>query len=238
MRQLRKGLKNTLPDSPDKRLPLLLPLVMHNPYFTQTNSTEESILQCATILGFLGMMRPHSLEALGPASFYLVLDNGTIIPMPDQPQRFREILLAAWGGGVMAGAFAVFKSKTMSTARAHFPNLSRHAGHSSISTICPILSLAAIANRGLMKKYFLKPINKKKRLTMYLQRLTGLQQYISPYAMRIGGRTWYLANGMERQLVDFLGTWKCPEASFRYYRAAPQLVLRSMTRFFVKRPIS
>ena len=158
--------------------------------------------------------------------------------MPDQLQRFRDTLLGAWSGGAMAGVYAVFKSKTMPRARAHFPNLSRYSGYNAISKNCPILSLVAIANCRLMKNNFLKPINKKKRLTKYLQRLTSLQKYISPYAMRIGGRTWYLANGMERQLVDFLGTWKCPEASFRYYRAAPQLVLRSLTQFFVQRSIS
>ena len=89
---------------------------------------------------------------------------------------------------------------------------------------------AEIAEKG-----FLHGLNKKKKLTCYLQGITGLQQYIAPYALRIGGRTWLLANGMDRQFVDFLGTWSSPEASARYYRAAPQVVLRSLQRFYFAR---
>ena len=78
--------------------------------------------------------------------------------------------------------------------------------------------------------------NKKKRLTNYLQYLTGLEHYIAPYALRIGGRTWLLAEGMDRQFVDFPGTWKSPEASARYYRAAPASVLASLRRFYFSKP--
>ena len=75
-------------------------------------------------------------------------------------------------------------------------------------------------------------MNKKMSLTKYLQRLTALKQNIAPYALRIGGRTWLLTKGMYRQFVDFLGTWKSPEASARYFRAAPREVLLMLRRFY------
>ena len=62
-----------------------------------------------------------------------------------------------------------------------------------------------------------------------------MEQDIAPYALRIGGRTWFLANGLDRQFVDFLGTWKSPDASARYYRAAPKAVLVSLRRLNASR---
>ena len=52
--------------------------------------------------------------------------------------------------------------------------------------------------------------------------MMGNNYKISPYALRIGGRTWYLTQGLERQLVDFLGTWVSPEASARYLAQKPR----------------
>ena len=83
-----------------------------------------------------------------------------------------------------------------------------------------------------MKDNLFKALNKKKRLTLYLQMISGIDKYIAPYALRIGGRTWYLSKGMDRQLVDFLGTWKTPEASARYYRATSHMVIRTMRDFY------
>ena len=48
-----------------------------------------------------------------------------------------------------------------------------------------------------------------------------------------GGRTWKLSNGMDRQLVDFLGTWKSPEASARYFRGNPSAILRMVRKFYL-----
>ena len=89
-----------------------------------------------------------------------------------------------------------------------------------------------LSQRGIIQKNFLKDLNKKQRLTKYLQNLAGVTEDIAPYALRIGGRTWFLTKGLDRQFVDFLGTWKSPEASARYFRAAPQEALRLLTNFF------
>ena len=124
LRQIRKGIKNTLPASPDGRQPLLLPLLMYNPTFRITNSVEHRILQFATIMGFIGMMRPHSLEELGPRSFRIVKASGKVKTMPKQPELFHEELVKSLRESTILGYYVVFRSKTMVGARAHFPDLS------------------------------------------------------------------------------------------------------------------
>ena len=54
----------------------------------------------------------------------------------------------------------------------------------------------------------------------------------SPHTLRIGGRTWYISQGMDRQFVDYLGTWVSPEASARYYRENPVAVIRKVREFY------
>ena len=38
---------------------------------------------------------------------------------------------------------------------------------------------------------------------------------------------------MDRQMVDFLGTWKSPEASARYFRGNPHTVLQLVREFYL-----
>ena len=88
LRQVRKGLKNTLPESVDQRRPLLLPLIMSRPQFRTTVSDDQRLLKLATILGFVGMLRPHTLQELNLASFTVVTTVGEEKPMPNQGQEF------------------------------------------------------------------------------------------------------------------------------------------------------
>ena len=39
---------------------------------------------------------------------------------------------------------------------------------------------------------------------------------------------------MDRQLVDFLGTWKSPEASARYFRGDPRAVILMVRIFYLQ----
>ena len=89
--QIRRGLRNTLPSDADGRRPLLLPLILFRPTFLEIISQEQRLLRFATILGFIGMLRPHSLEALHPCSFSVVLDNGDEIQMPKQMTEFERM---------------------------------------------------------------------------------------------------------------------------------------------------
>ena len=88
--QIRRGLRNTLPSDPDGRRPLLLPLIMSKPNFLLVVSDEQRLLRFATILGFIGMLRPHSLKELDQGSFIVVTEIGNEMTMPSQPQQFQE----------------------------------------------------------------------------------------------------------------------------------------------------
>ena len=65
-----------------------------------------------------------------------------------------------------------------------------------------------------------------------MQEVCGTTACIAPYSLRIGGRTWLLTNGVDRQFADYLGTWASPDASARYYRENPEEVLRRLQRFY------
>ena len=162
---MRKGLQNTLPATADSRAPLLLPLIMTTPEFTTAHTDEQKLLRFASILGFIGMMRPHSLEALSPASFTLVTQGGRTISMPAQPSCFAERLKEIRTTQRILGFYVEFRSKTKAQARAHFPSLTRGRLYSQFAWICPVTALIDITTRGLLKKHFLKPLNKKMRLT-------------------------------------------------------------------------
>ena len=122
----------------------------------------------------------------------------------------------------------------MRYARAYFSSLCVLDAPFKISQMCPVRALIDLSRQRLLSKGFLRKMNKKMTLTKYLKRLTGLKRKISPYAPRIGGHTWLLAMGLDRQFVDFLGTWKSPEASARYFRAAPPEVILMLRRFYLE----
>ena len=98
--------------------------------------------------------------------------------------------------------------------------------------MCPVALLLSAANKSWIKAGFLKRAGRGDTLGKYLQLLTTCEEAISPYALRIGGRTWYVSHGLDRQFCDYLGTWKSPEASARYYRASPATVLYKLQAYF------
>ena len=99
--------------------------------------------------------------------------------------------------------------------------------------ICPLRLLRDVIKRGWIVAGFLDKVGRGIALREYLQKLIKCKAPVSPYALRIGGRTWNLTHGMDRQFVDYLGTWSSPEASARYYRERPGAVLKKVTRFYV-----
>ena len=217
------------------RHPLLLPSLISHPGFQQIYGRAEHILRFATILGFVGMLRPNALRQLSLESFTMITARGERVSMPAQPNSFDNKLTRLRRNSHILGFYVQFKSKTMRRARAYFPSLCILDVSLKISEMCPVRALVDISRRRLMKKGFLMSLNKNMKLTRYLQRLSGISQNIAPYALRIGGRTWLLANGMDRQLVDFLGTWKSPEASARYFRADLREVLLMPRRFYFEK---
>ena len=76
LRQVRRGVKNTLPSKLDKRGALLLPLLTYDTSFQASPTDGRCLLLFATIIGFMGMLRPHTFAQLRPSSITLVTYTG------------------------------------------------------------------------------------------------------------------------------------------------------------------
>ena len=96
-------------------------------------------LRFATIIGFIGMLRPHTYTQLKVASFTIILLDETCITI----NSYRKQLLRGSENTVkildILGYYITFESKTMKCAKAYFPNLTSF--QSSISKICPVAAL-------------------------------------------------------------------------------------------------
>ena len=102
--------------------------------------------------------------------------------------------------------------------------------------MCPVRETLNLSAIGYLRAKFLNKTSSTSSLTKYLQDLASSTEKVPLYALRIGGRTWNISQGLDRQFVDYLGTWKSPEASARYYRAEPAVVLRKIRSFYFDLP--
>ena len=240
LKQVRAGLRKTLPSRRDSRSALLLPMYSHTRTFQNTCSRELTLLKFATILGFVGMLRPHTFGQLTRESFTLVVRDA------HSPQ-YSSLIKGSCGRTVsqalsvnqsrftIVGYFIRFKAKTLLDAVAYFPNLSDT--DTFYRDICPVLALREVVVKGYFRRTkFLSALGRGAKLNAYLKQLTDDNGRISPYALRIGGRTWYISRGLDKQFADFLGTWSSPEASARYYRETPIAVLKILQKFYASLP--
>ena len=229
--QVRTGIRKSYPSQGDKRTALILPRYMDN-LTDQHEPLKREKLRFATILAFIGMLRPHTFPQLQLQSFTLVLQNEHLISLcpssfnhPSNRRIFQE-------RSTLLGFYISFASKTMADAKAYYPNLS--SPHGPYSNMCPVNALLALMRKQAAKKGFLAALGRGSNMEKYLQNITNSPTPISPYALRIGGRTWYLTRGLDRQFVDYLGTWVSPDASATYFRARPAAVLNMLRRFYDK----
>ena len=233
LKQVRRGVKNTLPSKSDKRGELLLPLLTHARSFKEGVSIRDLLLQLATSIGFIGMLRPHPFAQLQPSIFTLVTYTGRCVKMPNNKTRFKTALMETRKRGGILGFVIAFQSKTMQNAQAYMPSLCSRTGNTPLTVMCPVKALINITRRGLVAGHFLKKSTTSVKLSAYLKTITGSNTTVAPYALRIGGRTWKISHGMDRQMVDFLGTWKSPDASARYFRGNPRAVLLIVRKFYL-----
>ena len=229
--QIRKGVQSAYPQQADKREAFFLPLYFRAQAYREPESKTDHLARISTVLGFFGMLRPHTFSQLGPRSFVFVHKNGSLMRLGSNHDVFQQGVEALPQNENTSGFYLTFKSKTMEHARAYFPNLS--ALSSAYKPLCPLRLLKDIVKRGWVEPGFLDKVGRGAALKKYLQRLIGSKGPVSPYALRIGGRTWNITHGMDRQFVDYLGTWKSPEASARYYRERPGAVLKKVARFYI-----
>ena len=132
---------------------------------------QKEKLRFATILAFIGMLRPHTFPQLKLQSFTLVMREELLVPLCSQPW-------VGLGRRPILGFYISFTSKTMADAKAYYPQVSS-----------PVNALLALVKKQAIKKGFLATLGRGSTLEKYLQRITDNPTPISPYALRIGGRT-------------------------------------------------
>ena len=230
LRQIRRGIDNTLPFQADKRCAFLLPLYLETRSFTSPDSNRTHTIRLATVLGFIGMLRPHTFSQLSPHSFVFVLKNGQTVRDSAHSENLINCTRKLPQREKILGFYIEFQSKTMDNALAYFPNL--HSFTRGFQSMCPVTMLLEAASKNWVRKGFLKTLGRGAPIGQYIQTITASKNPISPYALRIGGRTWYISHGMDRIFTDYLGTWKAPEACARYYRESPVTVVRILLKFY------
>ena len=152
LRQVRAGLKKILPSPKDRRSAFILPQFMTSRSFNMLDSADLCFLRFFTIIGFVGMLRPHTFPQLCPHSFTLVVKDkyspafSSHISATDarvlhhalrlDQQRYTPI-----------GFYIRFRAKTQEDARAYFPNLKVPATH--YSNMCPVDALRILVSKGM-----------------------------------------------------------------------------------------
>ena len=225
--QLRRGVENVFPQQADAKRPFILPKYISRQSFICVDPRNEIMARFATIVGFIGMLRPHTLKSLRPSSIIFVTWHGEERQITTTISQDR---LDKISGEPNLGFYIKFKSKTMTNARAYYPNLS--TPESNLAAMCPVRALKDIMARGLMKNRSMTGSWCQRKLRKYLRKLSASESEVPLYALRIGGRTWHISHGLDRQFVDYLGTWKSPESSARYFRGNPSAVLKKLRAFY------
>ena len=177
--QVRSGIRKSYTRQGDKRRALLLPRYM-NSLNNKHATLQKEKLRFATILAFIGMLRPHTFPQLKLQSFTLVMRDELSVPLCSQPW-------VGLGRRPILGFYISFTSKTMADAKAYYPQLSSPPG--PYSSMCPVNALMALVKKQAIKKGFLATLGRGSTLEKYLQRITNNATPISPCALRIGGRT-------------------------------------------------
>ena len=169
---------------------------MESDQFLRPRSSDEILFRFATVIGVIGMLRPHTFDQLQPGSFVLVLDNGRCVKLSGSGPTFNRRLNDLRRSGRIWGFYITFRSKTMAFARAYYPSLCSRKTKSRYSAICPVKALLQVAGHGMVKNSFMKKINRGRKFANYFQYIsTTPAEAFVPYALRIGGRTWLFIKG-------------------------------------------
>ena len=190
--QIRQGIQNVFPCQNDKRRALLLPKYIHRESFNSATSKVPSLARLGTILGFLGMLRPHTFSVIQTSSIVLVKSKGKhLISEPDDG-KFRA-LLATMGCRTILALYIWFKSKTMKVTRAYFPNLSHP--RTAYSAMCPVEALETVTVQGWITNRFLRGNKIAKAMREFAEEISLSSTKVPMYALRVVDRTDNITQG-------------------------------------------
>ena len=146
LRQLRRGVENIFPKQEDRRIAFFLPHFLQRRTFRMSAGKKGILEKLATVLGFMGMLRPHTFNQLKPSSFVFVKKDRSVTTPTNSQKSFRKMVHSLPANKDMLGFYITFKSKTMPHARAYFPNIATTCQH--YAPLCPLKALRDVAEKG------------------------------------------------------------------------------------------
>ena len=173
---------------PDRRSAFILPKYIYEDSFAVTNSRKAYLIRFLVLLGFIGMLRPHTFKQLSQRSFVVVTRAGTTIPLPTSRLQAQRLLYQLKHYNVILGFYVKFQSKTMRNAKAYFPTLCKKLPQ--LVSMCPVTTLLEVVAKGWMTgRLPFQSVATSKQIQAFLKGLCRTEVNIAPYALRIGGRT-------------------------------------------------
>ena len=101
-----------------------------------------------------------------------------------------------------------------------------------LSTICPLKHLQAIVESTQDEFFFPQTEITRAVLTQNIQAIAGIEKYVKPHSLRIGGHTYYTVYGLDTDFRDYLARRRVKLSTQTYYRASPRMTIYKMRRFF------
>ena len=132
------------------------------------------------------------------------------------------------------GFYFSFSSKCHPHARAYYCTLEHH--HLPWAAICPLTALRQMGKNGLLFTGQLFPREKltSPALGSFMSFVARTRHPFTPHSLRIGGHTFFSAQNMHEDFVQFLGRRTIKRSSQLYYRAhAADNILR-LEMFFAR----
>ena len=143
---MRKGVKNTLSVLSLGSSAFILPKYTHDECLRCTNTKRTCLIRFLTLLGFIGMLRPHIFKQLHAGSFRMVSGSGAVIPLPRDRRSAQRVLYQLKAHSEILGFYIRFESKTMRDAKAYFPTLCTTSP--TFVPMCPTSALLEIVGKG------------------------------------------------------------------------------------------
>ena len=117
--QVRKVIENVFLKQADWRKAFLIPNYLTRTSFRHVTTKQDVLARFATIIGFIGMLRPHTITELQASMIKFVAVTGTEVI--GKTGSHLEKRLSMFKVDDIVGFYITFKSKTLACAR----NISR-----------------------------------------------------------------------------------------------------------------
>ena len=205
----------------------LLPHYHYPRIFLSPLSVDHLLFKAALIFGFFGMFRFSTFHKLGAPTTVLVDVAGREFALTKQNYALLQ-------SPAIRGFYFSFSSKCHPHARAYYCTL-EHLQH-PWKTICPLTALRQMGKNGLL---FTGQLFPKEKLTStalgsFMSFVARTRHAFTPHSLRIGGHTFFSAQNMHEDFVQFLGRRAIKKSSQLYYRAQAGDNILRLEMFFAR----